>query len=106
MVPPIDDSPKSLGDGATGSDVERAEESSPGSLGEAVTGSNVESSEPVAPPQGLGDQSATGDMGSSVSDLDTLVVDLDDEQNEVVDLATRYEIQESPTADGTDDPED
>ena len=96
MVPPIDDSPKSLGDGATGSDVERAEESSPGSLGEAVTGSNVESSEPVAPPQGLGDQSATGDMGSSVSDLDTLVVD----------LATRYEIQESPTADGTDDPED
>ena len=64
MVPPIDDSPKSLGDGAT------------------------------------------GDMGSSVSDLDTLVVDLDDEQNEVVDLAARYEIQESPTADGTDDPED
>ena len=48
MVPPSDDSPKSLGDGATGSDVEPSEPSSP---------------------QSLGDQSTTGDMGSSISDL-------------------------------------
>jgi hypothetical protein len=94
MVPPPDETPKSLGDGVTGSDVERAEESSPGSLGEAVTGSDVESSEPSSP-QSLGDQSTTGDMGSSVSDLDTLVVDLDAEQYEVVDLAARYEMQET-----------
>ena len=74
MVPPSDDSPKSLGDGATGSD--------------------VEPSEPLSP-QSLGDQSTTGDMGSSVSDLDALAVNLDDEQHEIVDLATRYEIQET-----------
>ena len=74
MVPPSDDSPKSLGDGATGSDVEPSEPSSP---------------------QSVGDQSTTGDMGSSVSDLDALAVNLDDEQHEIVDLATRYEIQET-----------
>ena len=71
MVPPSDDSPKSLGDGATGSDVEPSEPSSP---------------------QSLGDQSTTGDMGSSVSDLDDLGVGLDDDL-EIVDLEARYEFE-------------
>ena len=56
--------------------------------------------------QSPGDQSTTGDMGSSASDLDTVVVDLDDEQHEVVEMAARHEIRNSPTADGPDDPED
>lgn len=57
-------------------------------------------------PQSPGNQSTTGDMGSSVSDLNTVVVDLDDEQHEVVEMAARHEIRDSPTADSTDDPED
>jgi len=74
MVPPPDDSPKSLGDGATGSDVEPSEPSSP---------------------QSLGDQSTTGDMGSSISDLVDVGEDFGGESNEVVDLEDRYEIQET-----------
>jgi serine/threonine protein kinase len=74
MVPPPDETPKSLGDGVTGSDVEPREDSSA---------------------QSLGDQSTTGDMGSSVSDLDALVGDFEDDQGEVIDLEARYEIQKT-----------
>ena len=53
-------------------------------------------SKPVSPPekeQSLGDQSTTGDAGSSISDLSDLSDDLDDEMP-VIDLAERYTIQE------------
>jgi hypothetical protein len=53
-----------------------------------------------------GDQSRTGNMGLSVSDLDTVVADLLDEQHEVVEPAAHYEIQDLPTANGTGDPKD
>jgi len=72
MVPPPDETPKSLGDGVTGSDVEPPEDSSA---------------------QSVGDQSTTGDMGSSVSDLDALVGEFEDDQGEVIDLEARYEIE-------------
>ena len=71
MVPPSDDSPKSLGDGATGSDVEPSEPSSP---------------------QSVGDQSTTGDMGSSISDLIDVGEDFGDGIEEIVDLEKNYEI--------------
>jgi len=71
MVPPPDETPKSLGDGVTGSDVEP---SVPGEV------------------RSLGDQSTAGDMGSSVSDLDDMGVGLDDDL-EIVDLAARYEFE-------------
>ncbi len=58
----------------------------------------------MVPPSG--DQSRTNDMGLSVSDPDTVVVDLDEKQHEVVELAVHYEIQDSSTADGTGDPKD
>jgi tetratricopeptide (TPR) repeat protein len=74
MVPPPDETPKSLGDGVTGSDVEPSEDSYA---------------------QSLGDQSTTGDMGSSVSDLDAFVGDFEDDQGEVIDLESRYEIQKT-----------
>ena len=74
MVPPSDDSTKSLGDGATGSDVESSEPSSP---------------------QSLGDQSTTGDMGSSISDLVDVGEDFGGETDEIVDLEARYEIQKT-----------
>ncbi|MCH2590288.1 MAG: serine/threonine-protein kinase, partial [Planctomycetales bacterium] len=74
MVPPSDDSPKSLGDGATGSDVEPSEPSSP---------------------QSVGDQSTTGDMGSSISDLADVGEDFGDGSEEIVDLEARYEIQKT-----------
>ena len=74
MVAPSDDFPKSLGDGATGSDVEPSEPSSP---------------------QSVGDQSTTGDMGSSISDLVDVGEDFGGETDEIVDLEARYEIQET-----------
>jgi serine/threonine protein kinase len=74
MVPPPDETPKSLGDGVTGSDVGPPEDSSA---------------------QSLGDQSTTGDLGSSVSDLDALVGEFEDDQGEVIDLEARYELQET-----------
>jgi serine/threonine protein kinase len=70
MAPPLDETPKSLGDGGTGSDVGPPEDSSARSLG---------------------DQSATGDIGSS--DLDALVGDFEDDQGEIIDLEARYEIE-------------
>ena len=45
-------------------------------------------------------------MGLSVSDPDTIVVDLDEKQHEVVELAAQHEIQNLSTADGTGDPKD
>jgi serine/threonine protein kinase len=74
MVPPSDETPKSLGDGVTGSDVGPPEDSSA---------------------QSLGDQSTTGDMGSSVSDLADIGEDFDGESDEIVDLESRYEIQKT-----------
>ena len=73
MALPSDETPKSLGDGATGSDV-----GSPG----------------TSSAQSLGDRSTAGDIGSSVSDLDEVVVGLEDDL-EIVDLAARYEIRET-----------
>ena len=64
------------------------------SLGDEFT--QLGDSEPVSPPESersLGDQSTTGDAGSSISDLSDLSDDLDDEMP-VVDLAERYTIQE------------
>ena len=72
MVPSPDESPKSLGDGATGSDV-----------GASVPGQD----------RSLGDQSTTGDMGSSISDLGDVGEDFGGESDEIVDLESRYEIQ-------------
>ena len=91
MVPPPDDTSKSLGDGVTGSDVGPAEDSSAQSIGEGVTGSDVGPAGDSSP-QSLGDRSTAGDIGSSVSDLDDLGVGLDDDL-EIVDLEARYEIQ-------------
>jgi len=91
MVPPPDDTSKSLGDGVTGSDVGPAEDSSAQSIGEGVTGSDVGPAGDSSP-QSLGDQSTAGDMGSSVSDLDDLGVGLDDDL-EIVDLEARYEFE-------------
>jgi len=72
MAPPPDETPKSLGDGVTGSDVEPPEDSSA---------------------QSLGDQSTTGDVGSSVSDRLDLGEDFGEGTEEVVDLEARYEIE-------------
>ena len=74
MVPPPDETPKSLGDGVTGSDVEP---SVPGEV------------------RSLGDQSTAGDMGSSVSDLVDVGEEFGGETDEIVDLEARYEIQET-----------
>ena len=65
----------------------------PESLGDGVTGSDVGPSGP-GPDRSAGDHATAGDAGSSVSDLDDLGVGLDDDQ-EIVDLADRYEIQET-----------
>ena len=54
----------------------------------------------------FGAQFRTNDMGLSVSGPDTIVVDPDEKQHEVVELAVHYEIQDSSTADGTGDPKD
>ena len=72
MVPPPDETPKSLGDGVTGSDVGPPEESSA---------------------QSLGDQATAGDMSSSVSDLMDLGEDFGEGTEEIVDLEARYEIE-------------
>jgi len=69
MVPPPDETPRSLGDGVTGSDVERAEDS---------------------PPQSLGDQVTGADFDDGLDDFDKDVLDCD----EIVDLEARYEIIE------------
>ena len=58
----------------------------------------------MVPPSG--DQSRTNDMGLSVSDPDTVVLDLDEHQHEVVELTAHYEIQDLFTADGTGGPKD
>jgi len=92
MVPPPDETPKSLGDGVTGSDVGPPEESSAQSLGDGATGSDV-GSPGTSSDQSLGDQSTTGDVGSSVSDLLDLGEDFGEGTDEIVDLEARYEIK-------------
>jgi len=92
MVPPPDETPKSLGDGVTGSDVGPAEDSSLQSIGDGATGSDV-GSPGTSSAQSLGDQSTTGDMSSSVSDLMDLGEDFGEESDEIVDLEARYEIE-------------
>jgi serine/threonine protein kinase len=91
MAPPPDDTPESLdgevtGDGEPGS-------SQGQSLGEQATGADLESAASQGP-RSLGDQSTAGDIGSSVSDLDDLGIGLDDDL-EIVDLEARYEIQDT-----------
>ncbi|MEE3286197.1 MAG: protein kinase, partial [Planctomycetota bacterium] len=80
MAPPPDDTS------------ERPDGSAEGSLGNRSTGADLESAASEGL-RSLGDQSTTGDMGSSVSDLDDLDVGLDDDL-EMVDLEARYEIQD------------
>jgi serine/threonine protein kinase len=58
-----------------------------------VTGSDVGPPEDSLP-QSLGERSTAGDVDSSVSDLDEVGVDLEDDL-EIVDLAARYEIRET-----------
>jgi len=70
MVPPPDETPKSLGDGVTGSDVGRSEPSPSQSIGEGVTG---------------GDFDSEMEEFGGVDPLDF---------NEIVDLESRYEIIE------------
>jgi hypothetical protein len=94
MANPSDETPRSLGDGVTGSDVGPAEDSSAQSIGEGVTGSDV-GSPGTSSAQSLGDQSTTGDMSSSVSDLLDLGEDFGEESDEIVDLEARYEIQKT-----------
>jgi hypothetical protein len=91
MAPPPDETPKSLGDGVTGSDVEPPDDSSVQSLGDGATGSDV-GSPSTSSAQSLGDQSTTGDMSSSVSDLVDLGEDFGEGTDEIVDLEARYEI--------------
>jgi hypothetical protein len=92
MVPPSDETPKSLGDGMTGSDVEPSDDSSAQSLGDGATGSDV-GSPGTSSAQSLGDQSTAGDMGSSVSDLLDLGENFGEGTEEIVDLEARYEIE-------------
>ena len=89
MVPPPDDTPRSLDGEVTGDGEPRLSQGQ--SLGEQATGADLDSVASQGP-RSLGDQSTAGDMGSSVSDLDDLGVGLDDDL-EIVDLEARYEFE-------------
>ena len=89
MVPPPDDTPRSLDGEVTGDGEPRLSQGQ--SLGERSTGADLESAASEGP-RSLGDQSTAGDIGSSVSDLDDLGIGLDDDL-EIVDLEARYEFE-------------
>ena len=89
MVPPPDDTPRSLDGEVTGDGEPRLSQGQ--SLGERSTAADLESAASQGP-RSQGDQSTAGDIGSSVSDLDDLGVGLDDDL-EIVDLEARYEFE-------------
>jgi serine/threonine protein kinase len=90
MVPPPDETPESLGDGVTGSDVGPPEDSSAQSIGEGVTGSDVGPAADSSP-QSIGEELTSGDFDSELEEFGG-VDPLD--FNEIVDLESRYEIIE------------
>ena len=83
MVPPPDETPKSLGDGVTGSDVEPSGPEDAQSLGDQHTFDGVAKD---TSPQSLGDAQT---VGGTDPDGETPF----DDGMEVVDLADRYTIE-------------